>query len=139
MPENVKCADCGYLAVRHFQTRQLLDAEDTFRTNGTIPQVQLDLRTHCWIYDDWPVCFANEISFREASEIGRVSDSETRTRAIHKERNCNSFTPWKQGFTPKEHEEMIQQNALLEWQREEGRLQRVGQEKEGEAADNLHR
>ena len=56
-----KCADCGFLAVRHRETRQLLDAEDKLRWAGEMP-TPLDSRGY--IYDEWPVCFVRAIDFR---------------------------------------------------------------------------
>jgi len=34
------------------------------------------------------------------------------------ERECTEFTTWCQGFTPKEHQEMLDRQRLLKWQAE---------------------
>jgi hypothetical protein len=36
--------------------------------------------------------------------------------AICEERSCEGFTNWQQGFTPKEHREMLDRLRLQEWQ-----------------------
>jgi hypothetical protein len=37
MPENVRCAGCGFLAVRKTDTRELVEAEDEFRKWFEVP------------------------------------------------------------------------------------------------------
>ena len=37
---------------------------------------------------------------------------------MNQERECTFFTKWQQGFTPKEHREMIDRQAMLKWQTE---------------------
>jgi hypothetical protein len=58
-----------------------------------------------------PLCFAMEEQFDR--EIGRSSPVATIQESLEKDRLCDSFTDWHQGFTPKEHMEM----NLLEKQR----------------------
>jgi hypothetical protein len=41
-----------------------------------------------------------------------------RLEEIQTERECPGFTLWHPGFTPKEHQEMLDQQRLLEWQTE---------------------
>lgn len=48
-------------------------------------------------------------------------DSDTATKqtirsVIQNDRTCALFTEWHQGFTPKEHQEMMDRKAMLEWQ-----------------------
>lgn len=47
---------------------------------------------------------------------GRLGHSNAFKRVVQQERDCESFTPWQQGFTPKEHREMLDQQVLREWQ-----------------------
>jgi hypothetical protein len=117
MPENVKCADCGYLAVRHSQTRQLLDAELLMRTQGDIPS--LSIGGHDLAYDHHPICFRvlkTSVNFRSEEEAGLSRDQGKCVTALNKERTCAEFTPWRLGFTPKEHLEMLQEADRLAWQ-----------------------
>jgi hypothetical protein len=114
-PDNKHCASCGFLSVRHFQTRELLDAELQFREEGRIPWVKLDQRTEVPAYDEYPICFLRKIDFGE--HIGRPCEHVQRQDALHR-CCCDQHTPWKQGFTPREHWEMIQEEARLKWQAE---------------------
>lgn len=63
--------------------------------------------THCFVKAD---NLTQEIATR------RREDQDTETIAllntIRANRNCQSFTPWQQGFTPKEHQEMKYQTDL---------------------------
>jgi hypothetical protein len=43
---------------------------------------------------------------------------ENTFEAIQEERECPDFTEWHPGFTPKEHQEMLDRQRLLEWQAE---------------------
>lgn len=38
MAENVRCMDCGYLAIRNFQTRQLMEVELGVRGEWSLPE-----------------------------------------------------------------------------------------------------
>jgi hypothetical protein len=49
---------------------------------------------------------------------------------LQKERNCGSFTPWIQGFTPKEHKEMLDAKEMREWQAEQREKDRAWQEEQ---------
>ena len=132
MQGKVKCADCGFLAVRHRDTRELTDAEEPLRTTGEIPADHRGL-----IYVEWPICFIRRIDFRK--ELNDNSGTPHRKRVLNEERECdNGFTPWQQGLTPKEHQEMIQQKMLLDWQREQADEQRRFQAEQARLADERH-
>jgi hypothetical protein len=95
----VKCPDCGYLAVRNYETRQPLDAEELFRERGFIPapgRASIDL-----IYDEFPSCFARAFDLR-IERGGTQPSHDKRGEVVNKPRECPKFTPWVQGFTPKE-------------------------------------
>ena len=110
----VKCADCGFLAQRHKETRQLLDAEEGLRKKGDVPRQPIGdgplARTSHppFVYEHLPLCAQLQIEFPEENTI----------EAIQQERECPVFTPWHPGFTPKEHQEMLDRQWLLEWQAE---------------------
>jgi hypothetical protein len=57
-------------------------------------------------------------------------------RVIAMHRDCDEFTPWMQGFTPKEHVEMQQEQARLHWQERREEADRRWRE---EQADQAHR
>jgi hypothetical protein len=111
----VKCSECGFLAVRNAESRNLEEVEFKSRQDGNIGKQRYVLV---------PVCFAMATSFdEEAKELQKLPEyAERRNKIdeyispnwsaitktiIHKERQCNSFVQWHQGFTPKEHRQMI--------------------------------
>jgi hypothetical protein len=102
----VRCADCGFLATIELKTRRLGETEERNRKTGT-----------GWgdgaTFDRMPVCVAKEISFKD--QLPNANDAEI-AAVLAMERECKSFTPWKQGFTPKEHREMIENQELRAWQ-----------------------
>ena len=60
----VKCAECGFLAVREFDTRKLVEAEDWIRTWGEERPTGGPKKR----YDDEPVCIMGKVNFyREAN------------------------------------------------------------------------
>jgi len=64
---------------------------------------------------DYPpdvVCLARVIEFPIKP------NAEELLSLLQSERDCAEFTPWCQGFTPKEHQEMLDRQRLLEWQAE---------------------
>ena len=123
MPDNVRCKDCGFLAARHPQTRQLIEAESKFR-DGALDQ------GHGWpgIYEPRPVCFMQLCEF--PVEIGYPQS----VKVMAQERDCDSFTPWKQGFTSKEHQEMLDRQFMLDWQKEREEEDRKWREGESRLA-----
>jgi hypothetical protein len=145
--DKVKCAKCGFLGLRHLQSRQLLEAEKLFREDGHIPAPgigSLDLT-----FDTLPVCLADVADFRRECGNGDPSQ-EKRKEAVNKERSCPEFTPWRVGFSPAEHYEMIlsenmieiqrqREDADREWRHKEAELQRQWQSEQTNAADTRHR
>lgn len=107
----VKCTDCGYLAFRHKDTRNLTEAEQEFRDTGELTR---DLNRR-YVYDIFPICFKLAANFRK--EVPQMTE-ENLFSVLNEDRECACFIKWQQGFSPREHEEMIQQRAMLEWQRE---------------------
>jgi len=132
--DNVKCADCGYLAVRHFKTRDLLDAEEMLRRTGEMP---VEPGTQHYIYDPWPVCFARVIDFRSALDDN--SGTPHRKRVINDDRECARFTPWIQGLTPKEHVELQQELDRQLWQTQRELQDQTWREQQEDKADQRHR
>ena len=122
----VKCAECGYLAARKGDTRQL---EEVQRDScGGVVEVFLQSGTSTHGYQettriyDAPVCFARKYNLwaeYEALQYGVHPTSPLIDPRINivltKTRQCNAFTKWKQGFTPKEHREMIDREWEKRW------------------------
>jgi len=53
--------------------------------------------------------------------------------AINEEIECESFMEWRQGFTPKEHREMLDRERLLKWQAEREEEDRKWREEQRKA------
>jgi len=118
-----KCVECGFLAVRNIETRSLEEVEFESRRSGDF----------AGRYYYIPICFAMVADYgEELKQLRNLPENATRQNEIgeeiwpkwedlrktvfSKERKCESFTRWQQGFTPKEHMEMINRKEMLEWQ-----------------------
>jgi hypothetical protein len=101
----VKCAECGYLAVRNKETRQLEEVEEWHREKGDIPKKP---GTTDPIYNP-AICFVR-------GDYVVQEEKEKVLAEICKERACKLFVQWQKGFTPKEHREMKDREKMLEWQ-----------------------
>ena len=120
----VKCAECGFLAVRNPGTGEPDQATDAYRETGsTQPWGDYDAEYP-------PLCFVREYPLqREASQFRNeiwpepnIHWPELRSRLIHstneviqRERECSRFNLWQQGFTPKEHREMLDRKWERRW------------------------
>lgn len=108
MVEQVKCRDCGYLALRKKDTRELVDAEECYRKDGTVPGPGMSdkpdshLRVFDVHYEKPPICFVRAADLRKESG----ENAEKRAEVVNRPRKCAKFTSWEQGFTPKEVVEM---------------------------------
>jgi hypothetical protein len=72
------------------------------------------------------------LSFKEVIEKtfavpGTAYDEQVR-RVIRADRKCGEFTQWRQGFSPKEHQEMIDKQMMLKL--EDERMEREAQREE---------
>jgi hypothetical protein len=98
-------------------TRELRDAEEEFRKRGTVPHQSTGLEFHPvgllnspdYVYEIVPLCAQLRIEFT----------NRNRLEEIQREWDCPDFTPWHPGFTPKEHQEMLDRQWRLEWQRKQ--------------------
>ena len=116
-PAKVKCQDCGYLAVRNQQTRALAETEEVMRQSGEPPPVFVlphPGRNAVLIYERTPVCFVRE--FDLPVEAGLADDARAFLNVIRQERVCPKWTQWFQGFTPRDHKEMIDAREQRDWQ-----------------------
>ena len=109
----VKCADCGFLALRSGRS-ELLEATASFRQSGTPEHLrELDLYMQ-------PLCFAR--AFNLQAEIRELDQQRSETEphrqslaVIGLERPCKRYTEWQQGFTPKEHQEKLDRDSDRRW------------------------
>lgn len=120
----VRCSECGFLAARNTETRNLEEVELKSRQNGDIGKQRYVLI---------PVCFAMAVNFEEEAKELRTSPEYTQRKneigevvwpkwnalvkvILSKGRQCKSFTKWQQGFIPKEHQEILDRQFMLKWQ-----------------------
>lgn len=129
----VKCAECGYLSARNEKTRKLEEIEEESRHDGNI---------HKQLYVHIPICFVRSYNLTEETKLLRHEDTTDRKELdwrkyvkeiINKERECEPFTEWHQGYEPKEHQEMIDREKMLKWQakrEDDDKIWRENQRKE---------
>jgi hypothetical protein len=133
----VKCADCGFLTLRNDYTGQLDEVGDGYRRTGEPQELRkpqdpsdrsnvypLSYTFYYKAHTNLPICFAREWNLfgdlvQSGNNAGDASlEPGLALEVITKDRLCSAFTPWQQGFTPKEHREMLDRQALLRWQSE---------------------
>jgi hypothetical protein len=112
----VRCDGCGFLSMRRRSDRALCEVEGPIRQTGEVPLEASSPSSN--LYEDAPVCYARAADLAKELRGTRPAD---RLAVIQKDRDCASFTPWQQGFSPKEHREMIDSAALREWMSEDKR------------------
>jgi hypothetical protein len=100
-----RCADCGYLSLRHNKLRTLDEAEPQTRKDWTLPKA---FQEQMVLHENNPVCFA--MAFPLVEECDRDADGraskDSIIRTISKERTCPKFIKWMPGHTPKDHKAM---------------------------------
>ena len=118
-----KCQDCGFLTARNRDTRYLDEAEASFRETGTPLKIRnLQTQKHGWPSntekdEDFPICF-KQIRGLMAEAKATVAPTHARKvlQVITGEKECDYFVDWMQGFTPKEHQEMIDRQWMPDYQ-----------------------
>jgi len=110
------------------------EADERFRDNGHLEEAAQGDKFHGMkvIHVQCPVCAAGAADFER--ELGtKAPGPNDRTRVVIKERECAKFTPWRKGFTPKEHQEMLNTEAMLKYQEERREQDRRWEEERREA------
>jgi hypothetical protein len=108
----VRCRDCGYLAIREFANRELVEAEACVRKDGAMPPTIPHAHRK---YELIPLCFAGAMDFSTEMQIAAGADDPRKIVSVcSDERTCESFTTWQIGHSPKEHRKM----DMLKEQRE---------------------
>ena len=109
----VQCSKCGYLAIRENQSRNLVEVESGMRESWVHPPATAG--TSFKKYDDSkPICFSQKIDFQE--KLGSSASRDRIDDLVKTPIECDSYVPWKQGFSPKEHAEMELLNEQRKWQ-----------------------
>ncbi len=112
----VKCAKCGFLALRNKESRGLEEAEESYREGVALPLVDGGVY---YRHESRPLCFTRNHDLRnEVREEEKKEEAERRNigQVIEADRKCEAFTEWQQGFTPKEHREMLDRQWVIEYQ-----------------------
>jgi hypothetical protein len=126
MPENVCCKDCGFLGVRsNSPGRELIEVDENFRSSGIVPHS--NGQNAC---DKFPICSAGAVDLsleRSANDANGVAELNSRKR------NCDSFTNWIRGFSPKEHREMLETKLMLDFREHEAEKDRNWRETQARA------
>ncbi len=107
------CKECGFLAVQHRITRQLEEADKAHRGSGDSAHYVGQVGYQGRIYEDVPICLVRAADFAE--EIKTPTNPYARNcvlAVIARERDCNSWVRWKQGFSPKDHKDMIDSESI---------------------------
>jgi hypothetical protein len=134
-----KCSECGFLTLRDKCDGSLLEVTDDYRVSGKVPSF-LTGEAH-----NYPICFvmaynlmpeveqAAQQQFTERNE-GWSDWPEYVLKIITKERDCDvrskMFVTYQQGFTPKEHREMLDRQWLIANQNKREREDRLWREQQ---------
>jgi hypothetical protein len=134
-----RCSNCGFLAVRDINTRQLEEVDGTFREWGRPPLKRVAGRNQYKGQYDIPICFVRAHNlYNEVIESGVKPElyyTIVKT-VIDEDRQCDSFIEWHQGFTPKEHQEMLDRKEMLKWQAEREKEDKEWQQRQREIEHN---
>ena len=118
----VKCAECGFIAARNLYTRQLEEVEKEYRDTGASPTKPfpdgIEMMSINGIRNVYglPICFARAFPMEEEIVTSASSKDNGIITVINRERQCPYFVKWQQGFTPKEHREMLDRQLMLDYQ-----------------------
>ena len=115
-----KCAECGLLALRHSETRELREMEADARNYGWVMASSPSAFSGS-IYDPVPVCAKGFRRFTEAGDylyppgLDR-SPNQAFLDSIGREFPCpdEGFVQRVEGLTPREHQEMLDRKFMIE-------------------------
>lgn len=115
----VKCSDCGFLALRANDSGELCEAGSNYREDGWPKNARLVDG-----YGGTPLCFVRAFDLaKERADNGKEQNHipSLNKAVISKERKCSKFCDWRQGFSPKEHAELLMFEEQHKWQKEQAR------------------
>jgi hypothetical protein len=119
-----RCSKCGFIAARVWEMGEFREIDDKRRDSG-------ELKSGFGNFDPIPICFVNSFNIKEEVEVLRKAAHDEPTQnsigewiephwanhvkqVLNTERVCKYFTDWQQGFTPKEHREMMDRKFMME-------------------------
>jgi hypothetical protein len=118
------CADCGFITLRDEKTRGFIEVEDIYRKTGAFSRNGL--------FGIYPLCFKdiycipNEVETARKKVGDEVKDdgvggqilpqyAKYIKEVLDTSRDCNHFRKWQQGYSPKEHQGMIDREHERRW------------------------
>jgi len=107
-----KCSECGLLCGRDTATGELKHVDVATRQSGKFPPHRSAPDGKRW-YSERPTCF---VLAAVLDDPDQSPEPDVVLGIINADRDCPRFTPWRHGFTPKEHAEMLQMNEMRQWQ-----------------------
>ncbi len=139
-----KCGECGFLTMRDRRTRQLAEVELELRRTGEMPKLtsahdQYGLETaYESVYESNLICLRHAYDLHQEYIDGEGNYVERFKNVLTRERECEHFTKWHQGFTPQDHAQMIRdieaaraqlarENSMKDFQAEQAELNRAQQ------------
>ncbi len=133
----VRCADCGFLAILQTSPQRGLVEVDRELRDGNLPAltsadgIRLAFRP-------LPICFLRkfelEQEYRKCQSPGHPNEPKDFSTVINSQRQCDGFVKWVQGFSPREHHEIIEETELRENQREREEADCTWRERQAEQA-----
>lgn len=137
----VKCAECGYLAVRSRNDQALVSPGDEQRTTGRSPEIEKPAApgsaesTISWLQSTIPLLEVVPLCSLSIARLDEEFDAEYKDRGsqwslegtnaalaiVKKDRQCDRFIPWIRALSPKEHLDMDLFARQQAWQDERNR------------------
>ena len=119
----VNCAFCGFLALRG-EDGGFIEVDEQYRFS-VLPHP--DAPTYKAVYEakvGLPLCFMRKaclpVEILKQPEWGTENQGAVQ-KTVVAERDCDGWTQWQQGFTPKEHREMLDRKEFRDWQEKQRR------------------
>lgn len=117
-----KCSECGFLAIWDGHNRKFWEAHKEYRENGGSDNIQGG--SPSW---EVPQCFIQKADLEDElpSTLSNALIGKTRRDVLEvcdRERTCDGFIPWIQGFHPKERMDMKFQEDLRAAERKHATL-----------------
>lgn len=147
----VKCKDCGFLSLVRRENGELASANASYCTEGfqayqrdeVFPVPNCYVREHAIHLEPLE---AEGIYVKLVGEMPGLISLENKEGAdvtdlvilknIGRERQCEKFTNWLQGFSPKEHMEMLDKQFIMEREDRRDKDQKEWLERQGSRTFN---
>ena len=108
------CVDCGFLASRNFISRQLEETEKVTREKGKRADYLRNSGDQAFyqMVHEPPICLKQAFNLWDEAGITNPSSDGSEIEQmiasiINSDRQCKEWTSWKQGLSPKEHQDIL--------------------------------